>query len=78
MTAIIVGFVLLVGAVLVITSAEALSSFEKHLTAARPSTRVTGWSGSRKGTQAWRGVGILLAAGGVICVLAGLLPMLLR
>jgi hypothetical protein len=44
----------------IFTWAERLSDLEKRLKVAHPWTKVTGWSGAKKGVLAWRCVGIML------------------
>jgi hypothetical protein len=54
--------------------AEELSKFERRLVEKFPATRITGWSGTRKGTNSWRLVGLLLALLGVFFTI---LPLVL-
>jgi hypothetical protein len=44
----------------VFVCAERFSDFENRLKIAYPSTKVTGWSGTKKGVLAWRFIGILV------------------
>jgi hypothetical protein len=56
----IAGILGVVAGVIVLVFAKRLSMFERRMVEKHPGTRVTGWSGTRKGTLAWRAVGIML------------------
>jgi hypothetical protein len=43
-----------------------LSLFERRMVEKHPRTRVTGWSGTPKGTMSWRFVGLLLVLFGAL------------
>lgn len=68
MLQLIVGTMLVIGGVVVFTAADKLSAFEKRLVDTRPWTRVTGWSGTRRGVLAWRVVGILILLCGAVWI----------
>jgi len=46
--------------------APRISLFERRLLDKHPSTKVTGWSGTRKGVYAWRVIGVVLVLAGII------------
>jgi hypothetical protein len=52
--------------VVIIGFAERLSRLERRMVQRFPGTRVTGWSGTRKGTISWRGVGLLFVILGLV------------
>jgi uncharacterized membrane protein len=56
----LIGVLLILTGVVVVAAAEQLSMFERRMVEKHPKTRVTGWSGTRKGTLSWRIVGLLL------------------
>ncbi len=59
-----VNVLFVIAGIVVIVFAERLSMFERRMAEKHPSTRVTGWSGTRKGTMSWRVVGLLLVIAG--------------
>jgi hypothetical protein len=72
----LIGTALLIASAIALTSADKLTALEKRLELAHPWTRVTGWSGTRKGVLAWRGVGILFLISGVIWTFDGVLGLI--
>jgi uncharacterized membrane protein YdcZ (DUF606 family) len=70
----IIGLIFVLAGVVVIRFAEKLSLFERRMVEKHPATRVTGWSGTRKGTISWRIVGLLLVVLGLV---VATLPLLL-
>lgn len=68
-----IGLAQVVLGVISIAFAERISMFERRLMDRFPWTRVTGWSGTRKGTMSWRVVGGLL----IVLGLAYEIPLLL-
>jgi len=62
----IVGILTVIAGIIVVAFAERLSLLERRIVDKHPNTRVTGWSGTKKGTRAWRLVGMLLIFVGAI------------
>jgi len=63
---ILVGTVLILAGCGVIACAVQLSAFERRLLERRPWTKVTGWSGTRKGVVIWRVIGGVLVMLGLL------------
>jgi hypothetical protein len=62
----VIGALLVAAGTVVVVLSEKLSAWEKRLKEAQPWTRVTGWSGTRKGVIAWRFAGALLILLGIL------------
>lgn len=63
-----VGVVFVVAGIFFAGFAERISSFERRLAEKYPITRVTGWSGTRKGIMYWRVLGLVWATLGLVWV----------
>jgi len=70
----VLGLIFTLVGLVVIGFAEELSLFERRMVEKYPATRVTGWSGTRKGTISWQVVGLLLV---VLGLAYEILPFLL-
>jgi hypothetical protein len=62
------GAVLIGTGLLVAIFAPRISRWERRMTAVRPWTRVTGWSGTTKGIVIWRLLGLVIITYGIVLI----------